>query len=365
MFDASKIGGVILRPVDTRLPRSAWSKSLYGKTMVEWVKSALNNKCAVVDCRSNQEVPLAVKGYVDSNFEYTAVLYADTPFVSRKTIIEATQTLENKGLNVLKMTRGYIFKTSYLVTAERTFDIKTYFFGDQDFITALDSRQFSLISDIMRQRILHYHMDNGIIFDDPSTTYVDCHVKIGRNVTIEPNNVLRGKTSIADNTKLLTGNIIEDSIIGDNAIIDSSRIYKSKVGAESTVGPFAYIRSNSIIGDKCRIGDFVEIKSATIGDGCKVSHLSYVGDAMLGKDCNIGCGVVFANYDGKKKHMTTVGKKVFIGSNCNIIAPLTIEDNAFVAAGSTLTEDVPKEALAVARAKQANKLGYNTGGKRF
>jgi len=365
MFDASKIGGVILRPVDTRLPQSAWGKSLYGKTMIEWVKSALTDKCAVVDYRSNQDIPIVVKNIVDHDCPFTAVLYADTPLITKKTIVEAARALEKLGLNVLKMTRGYIFKTSFLISAERIFAAKTYFFDEEDFITALNPRQVALISDIMRQRILHYHMDNGVIFDDPSTTYVDCHVKIGNNVTIEPHNILRGRTTIADGTKLLAGNVIENSIISEGATVDGSRIYKSSIGANTTIGPFAYIRPDSIIGANCRIGDFVEIKSSTIGDSCKISHLSYVGDATLGKMCNIGCGVVFVNYDGKKKHKTTVGDKVFIGSNCNIIAPLKIEDNAFVAAGSTLTDGVPKDARAIARVRQINRPNYNTDGKRF
>ncbi|MCL2370838.1 MAG: hypothetical protein FWC80_06405 [Firmicutes bacterium] len=360
-----KIGGVILRPTDTRLTASAWSKPLYGKTMVEWVNNALDNKCGVVDYSQSQEIPVAVRNSINKNFAYTAVLYADTPLITKKTVVEAVQMLEKLGLNALKMTRGYIFNTQYLLTAERIFTAKTYFFDEEDFITALNSRQVALIGDIMRQRILHYHMDNGVIFDDPSTSYVDCDVKIGNNVTIEPNNILRGKTIIKDGAELCSGNVIVDSIIGEEALVNSSQIYKSTVGAKAIVGPYAYIRPDSRIGAKCRIGDFVEIKSATLGNGCKVSHMSYVGDATLGKDCNVGSGVVFVNYDGKKKHKTIVGNNVFIGSNSNIIAPIKIEDNAFVAAGSTLTENVPKEALAIARARQLNKADFNVGGKKY
>ena len=132
----------------------------------------------------------------------------------------------------------------------------------------------------------------------------------------------------------------------------SSRLYDSLIGAETRVGPFAYIRPNTVIGCGCRIGDFVELKNCVIGDGSKVSHLTYIGDAELGRDCNVGCGVVFANYDGKNKYKSIVGSRVFIGSNANIVAPVSIEDCAFIAAGSTITKEVPAHALAVARARQ-------------
>ena len=154
---------------------------------------------------------------------------------------------------------------------------------------------------------------------------------------------------------LLYSNVLEDAIIGEGAEINSSRIYRSYIGERTTVGPFAYIRPDSIIGPDCRIGDFVEIKKSIIGAGCKVSHLSYVGDCEMGEKCNIGCGVVFVNYDGKDKFRTKVGNRVFVGSNSNIIAPMVIEDGAFIAAGSTLNQDVPAGSLAIARARQVNK----------
>ena len=129
------------------------------------------------------------------------------------------------------------------------------------------------------------------------------------------------------------------------------------------MGPYAYIRPDSIIGPDCRIGDFVEIKKSIIGAKCKVSHLSYVGDCEMGEACNIGCGVVFVNYDGKNKFRSKVGNRVFVGSNSNIVAPVVLEDGAFIAAGSTLTQDVPQGALAIARARQVNKPEWT--GNRF
>jgi bifunctional UDP-N-acetylglucosamine pyrophosphorylase/glucosamine-1-phosphate N-acetyltransferase len=129
-------------------------------------------------------------------------------------------------------------------------------------------------------------------------------------------------------------------------------ILDSSVGENSTIGPYAYLRPGSVIGNGCRVGDFVEVKNSTIKDGAKVSHLTYIGDGEIGEKTNIGCGVVFVNYDGQKKSRTTVGKNAFIGCNVNLIAPVTVEDGAYVAAGSTVTKDVEKDALCIARSRQ-------------
>jgi bifunctional UDP-N-acetylglucosamine pyrophosphorylase/glucosamine-1-phosphate N-acetyltransferase len=149
-----------------------------------------------------------------------------------------------------------------------------------------------------------------------------------------------------------------NSKIGRETQIQCSVILNSEIGEQTTVGPFAYIRPGSIIGSRVRIGDFVEIKNSQIGDESKISHLTYVGDGIVGKDVNLGCGVIFVNYDGEKKSNTVVGDHAFIGCNTNLIAPVKVGDNAYVAAGSTVTEDVPEGALAIARSRQINKEGW-------
>ena len=141
--------------------------------------------------------------------------------------------------------------------------------------------------------------------------------------------------------------------------IKSSTIIDSQIGNGTTVGPYAYLRPGSRIGNNCKIGDFVEFKNASFGDGSKASHLSYIGDADVGSNVNIGCGVVFVNYDGKNKFRTVVKDNSFVGSNSNLVAPVTIEENSFIAAGSTITEDVPKDSLAIARGRQVNKADWN------
>lgn len=188
--------------------------------------------------------------------------------------------------------------------------------------------------------------------------YIDEQADIDEGVIIFCNNTISGKSSIEKDTVLKSGNVIDNSTIENGCTVTNSVITDSLIKSRCNIGPFAHIRNESEIGENCRIGNFVEIKKTVISNGCKIAHLSYIGDAELGKNCNVGCGVVFCNYDGKNKHKTYVGDNVFIGSNCNLIAPLTICDGAFLAAGSTITTDVDADILAIARAKQVNKKNY-------
>ena len=210
----------------------------------------------------------------------------------------------------------------------------------------------------IRLRINENHMRNGITFLDPNQTYIGANVRIGRDTLIYPGNILEGDTVIGESCILYPNNRLKNAVISDRVTIESSVILDSTVGQDSTVGPFAYIRPDSTIGSNVRIGDFVEVKKSVIGNGSKVSHLTYIGDAQLGEDVNVGCGVVCVNYDGKQKQQVTVGDNAFIGCNVNLVAPVKVEDNAYVAAGSTITEDVPARALAIARARQINKEGW-------
>lgn len=211
---------------------------------------------------------------------------------------------------------------------------------------------------IMRERINNKHMNNGVTIIDPLNTYIDSDVEIEKDVLIYPGNVLQGKTVIKSGVVLYPNNRIENSIIGEGTVVQSSVILESTIGENTTVGPYAYIRPESHIGSNVRIGDFVEIKKSTIGDKTKVSHLTYIGDAEVGSNCNFGCGTVVVNYDGRKKYKTKIGDNVFIGCNTNLVAPVELKDNSYTAAGSTITEEVPEGSLAIARAKQINKEGW-------
>lgn len=155
------------------------------------------------------------------------------------------------------------------------------------------------------------------------------------------------------------GTYIKDSIIGDNTVIYNSQIKNSSIGENNIIGPYAHIRENNKTGNNVKIGSFVELKNSIVNNNSKIPHLSYIGDSEIGEHVNIGCGVVTANYDGKNKHKTIIKDNAFIGCNVNLIAPVTIEENALVAAGSTITDDVPANALAIARSRQTNKEDYN------
>ncbi len=232
---------------------------------------------------------------------------------------------------------------------------------DTDFEETLgvNSRvQLSQVEEIMKNRINKYHMENGVTIISPDNTYIGDEVQIGQDTIVYPGNVLEGKTTIGEGCILYPNSRINSSVIGDNVTVQSSVILDSKVGENTTVGPFAYIRPESNIGKSARIGDFVEIKKSTIGDGTKVSHLTYIGDAEVGSGCNFGCGTVVVNYDGKKKYKTIIGNNAFIGCNTNLVSPVEVEDNTYIAAGSTITEKVPEGSLAIGRAKQVNKEGW-------
>ncbi|NLD20508.1 MAG: UDP-N-acetylglucosamine diphosphorylase [Clostridiales bacterium] len=202
------------------------------------------------------------------------------------------------------------------------------------------------------------YMEAGVDFVDLKMAYIDEGVKIGKGTKIYPCVVIEGDVTIGENCTVGQNTRIKDSHIGHDTIVQSSVILESKIGNGTTVGPFAYIRPNCDIGDGCRVGDFVEIKNSKLSDGAKASHLTYVGDSDVGERVNLGCGVVFVNYDGSKKYRSVVEDGAFIGCNANLISPVRVGKDAYVAAGSTITTDVPEGALYVARAKGKSLEGW-------
>lgn len=212
--------------------------------------------------------------------------------------------------------------------------------------------------DEARLRINLMHMKGGVIFMDWKAAYIDASVRIGEGCVIEPGVILQGETQIGINCVIGFNTRIADSIIGDGVTIQSSVILESKIGDRSKIGPFAYLRPNSKIGKDVKVGDFVEVKNSTIGDGSKASHLTYIGDSDLGDNVNLGCGVIFVNYDGVNKYRTVVKDDAFIGCNANLISPVTVGEGAFVAAGTNVTSDVPSGALCIGRVRCKNIKGW-------
>ncbi|MEH7076680.1 bifunctional UDP-N-acetylglucosamine diphosphorylase/glucosamine-1-phosphate N-acetyltransferase GlmU [Neobacillus drentensis] len=211
---------------------------------------------------------------------------------------------------------------------------------------------------IMRSRINEAHMRNGVTIIDPANTYIESEVEIGQDTVIYPGSMIKGKTVIGSECQIGPNSEIDSCEIGTETVVRQSVAHNSSIGAHVNIGPFAHIRPDSTIKDEVKIGNFVEIKKAVFGKGSKASHLSYIGDAEVGSDVNIGCGSITVNYDGKNKYLTTIEDGVFIGCNSNLVAPVTIGKGAYVAAGSTITKDVPGDALSIARAQQVNKENY-------
>lgn len=211
---------------------------------------------------------------------------------------------------------------------------------------------------IMQKRINTQLMKDGVTLVDPETAYIDTDVQIGQDTVIEGNVVIKGRTTIGADCLIGAGSRIEDSILHDDVTIMSSTLERSEVHSGADVGPNSHLRPEAELGENVHVGNFCEVKKAYIGAGTKVGHLSYIGDATLGKNINVGCGVVFVNYDGTNKLHTNVGDHAFIGSNSNIVAPVNIAADSFVAAGSTITDSTEQFDMAIARARQVNKPGY-------
>lgn len=227
-----------------------------------------------------------------------------------------------------------------------------------EFLGVNDRVQLAQVSSLMQKRINEKHMRNGVTIINPKSVYIGDSVEIGQDTIIYPNVFLESNTKIGRRCIIGAGSNIVSSEIFDEVNVQSSVILNSIVKSKTKIGPFAYIRPNCIIDENVKVGDFVEVKNSNIGSGTKISHLTYVGDSDVGQNINFGCGTVTVNYDGNKKFRTKIDDNSFIGCNTNLIAPVSVGKNSYIAAGSTITEDVPEKSLAIARQRQINKLDW-------
>lgn len=211
---------------------------------------------------------------------------------------------------------------------------------------------------LMRARINEKHMRNGVTIIHPETTYISADAVIGRDTIIQPGSMIEGATVIGEDCIIGPNTQIADSRIGDRTTVHSSVVRESAIAEDTAIGPYAHIRPLSEIGSHVKIGNFVEVKKSKLDNDTKVSHLSYIGDAEIGSNVNIGCGSITVNYDGKNKFKTIIEDDVFVGCNTNLVAPVKVGKGSFIAAGSTITKEVPEDALAIARARQENKPNY-------
>lgn len=210
----------------------------------------------------------------------------------------------------------------------------------------------------LRERINFAHMKNGVFMLDAAACSISPEAVVAPGAAVLPGCMIKGESRVGAGSVIGPDTLLENAHIGQNTKVNASQIYNSRVGDRATIGPYAHVRPQCVVGDGDRIGNFVELKNAKLGEGTKVSHLTYIGDAVVGSRVNFGCGTVTVNYDGGGKYITTVEDDVFIGCNANLMAPVTIGEGAYVAAGSTITDDVPPGALAIARERQTNKENW-------
>lgn len=229
----------------------------------------------------------------------------------------------------------------------------TYTVSDSSEIMGVNDRaQLAEAEKIINSAIIRGHMENGVTFVNPESSLVGPKVQIGKDTVIYPGTILEGGTVIGEDCVIGPCSRISESRVGNNVHVMNSVVLESEVGSNTKIGPFAYLRPGNRIGSNVKIGDFVEVKKSEIKDNSKVSHLTYIGDAEIGRNVNVGCGVVTVNYDGVKKHKAIVGDYAFIGCNVNLVSPVEVKEHAYIAAGSTITDEVPGYSLAIARSRQ-------------
>ena len=306
--------------------------------------------------RDSMGVPIKIVEELDATDEERSISEVNT------SIYCFDSSMLNKLLPTLKPNnaKGEIYLTD-LVAEIIAFGGKTvaYEFEDPSEVLGVnDQLQLAEAGVLLRARILRSHAVAGVTFVDPSSTFIGPHVRIGEGTIIEPMTMLEGECSIGKRCNIGPMTKISNSEIGDEVQILMSHVNRAKVGNECRVGPYANLRPKTVLFEKSRIGNFVEVKNSEIGCGTSVSHLTYIGDAEIGENSNIGAGTITCNYDGFEKHRTEIGSNTFIGSNSTLVAPLKIGDGTMTAAGSVITTDVPDDSLAVGRARQENKDGW-------
>lgn len=259
-----------------------------------------------------------------------------------------------------KLTPNNQQKEYYITDAINYFDAVTVVdVADYQEVLGINDRaQLAQAYSVLQTRIRDRWMKEGVTMIDPASVTIDDTVELEANVTIEPQTHLRGNTVIKAGSQIGPGSLIEDSQIGENVTVLFSVVRGSVIHSNAQIGPYAHLRSPVEIGQGCRVGNFVELKNSKLGENTNAAHLSYLGNATIGNRVNIGAGTITVNYDGVKKHPTTIGDRTKIGSNNCLVAPIAIGEDVTTAAGSTITEDVPNDSLAIARARQVVKPGW-------
>jgi len=297
----------------------------------------------IVEERDASEAERAIDEFNSGCYAFDGALLADAV----KRVTTSNSQREEYLTDVVEILRGDGHPVGTLLAADPV-EIK----GVNDRVQLAQARR------ALNDRILTDWMLAGVTVVDPASTWVDANVTIGRDVEIGPQVQLAGATVIGEGARIGPGCLLEDTTVGEDAVLLHAVCRQARIGQRVTVGPFAYLRPGTSIAADAHIGTYVELKKADVGPGAKVPHLTYVGDATIGGGSNIGAGTIFANYDGAAKHHTEVGEDAFIGSNSVLVAPVEIGDGAYTASGSVITENVPAGDLGVARGRQHNSDGW-------
>lgn len=286
------------------------------------------------------------------------IIFAPAPNLSADTVKSFAEGECNTYLGRGKMRAAALVAPKDLDAdiAERDYPVASI--PDGEWLFAETPETVYAVQEQLRRRINMKHMKNGVYMVDPNSTHISPFAEIGEGTVILPGCLIYGKSKIGMDCTVGPNSMLKNATVGNGSKINASQISDSVIGNNTTVGPFAYIRPDCKVGNDVRIGDFVELKNSNIGNGTKVSHLTYIGDSDFGDKINVGCGVVTVNYDGKSKYRTTVGDNSFVGCNVNLVAPVEIEKGAYIAAGSTITENVPQNSLAIARERQSIKADW-------
>ena len=277
-----EVNGIILCVESERMGDTSRIE-IFGKTMLDWVSLSLgDSRIQTIAYVEGDDIPVILRSHLNPDVPETVILFSDTPLITKQIVFNALSELRSSGKNIIKLTRGYVAKTTYLLSVDKIYTLETHYFEVDDFVTAFSYKQLALISDILKNRILDYHMERGVRFADPASAYVDSDVSIGKGVVIGQNNVIKGKTHIKENAQILSNNVIDTCIVESWATVDCSYISDSYIGKNSVVGPFAHIFGNSIVGSSCKIGAHAEIEKSVVEDGATVAAGVKLSGAKIG-----------------------------------------------------------------------------------
>lgn len=360
-----------IRDDDSVLILSGDTPLIKGETLQKLLEEhiAMNSKATVLTAFINDTTGY---GHIikDNNGKFLKIVEDKDATIEEKRVKEINSGIyvfNGKALknSITKIDQNNVQNELYLTDAIKVLVqdgelVSTYKLDDIEEIYGINSKlQLFEAEKIMRYRINSEYMKNGVIMENPENTVIEKGISIGIDTFIGSGARIFGNTSIGENVYITGDSFIENSVIGNDVVIRSSYIEDSTVGDSVTMGPFAHLRPKSILKNEVHIGNFVEVKNSTVGENTKAGHLSYIGDATVGKDVNMGCGSILVNYDGKNKHISEIGDGCFVGSNSNIVSPVKIANDTFIAAGTTVVSDIENEgSLIIGRSETFEKENW-------